>query len=59
MTEVEKMILENQEIIMLVLNKLLTPHCKGSLLDTNEQTRTNVCLIDNYHKTRKMLGKER
>ena len=51
MTEVEKMILENQEIIMLVLNKLLTPHCKGSLLDTNEQTRANVCLIDNYHKT--------
>ena len=57
MTEVEKMILENQEVIMLVLSILLTPHCKGSL-DLNGETKANVCLIDNYHKTRKMLGKE-
>lgn len=57
MTEVEKMILENQEVIMLALNKLLTPHCKG-ILDRNDETTTNVCLINNYHNTRKMLGKE-
>jgi hypothetical protein len=58
MTEIEKMILENQEIIMLTLNKLLTPYCKGSILDRNGETQANICLIDNYHKTRKILGKE-
>ena len=57
MTEAEKLILENQEVIMLALSKLLTPHCKGSL-DCNGETRANVCLIDSYHKTRKVLGKE-
>lgn len=57
MTEVEKMILENQEVIMLALNKLLTPHCKG-MLDCNGETKANVDLIDSYHKTRKVLGKE-
>lgn len=57
MTEIEKMILENQEVIMSALSILLTPHCKG-FYDRNGETKTNVCLIDNYHKTRKMLGKE-
>jgi hypothetical protein len=58
LTDTEKMILENQEVILLAISKLLTPHCKGSLVDSNGETRTNVKLIDNYHKTRKMLGKE-
>ena len=57
MTEIEKMILENQEVIMSALSILLTPHCKG-FYDRNGETKANVCLIDNYHKTRKMLGKE-
>lgn len=57
MTETEKLILENQEVIMLALSKLLTPHCKGSL-DCNGETRANVDLIDSYHKTRKVLSKE-
>ena len=35
MTEIERMILYNQEIIMLGLSKLLTPHCRGSMLDKN------------------------
>ena len=52
MLEVDKYILENQEIILLALNKLLTPYCKGTL-DANEETRTNVKIIDAYHKTRK------
>ena len=56
MSEIEKYILENQEIILLALNKLLTPHCKG-ILDANEETRTNIRIIDAYHKTRKLLGK--
>lgn len=57
MSEVEKYILENQEIILLALNKLLTPHCKGTL-DANGETKTNVRIIDAYHKTRKLLGKD-
>ena len=56
MSEVEKYILENQEIILLALNKLLTPHCKG-ILDANGETRTNTRIINAYHKTRKLLGK--
>lgn len=55
--EIEIQILENQEIILLALNKLLTPHCKG-ILDANGETRTNVRVIDAYHKTRKLLGKD-
>lgn len=57
MTEVEKMILENQEVIILALNKLLTPYCRG-VMDKNGETRANTRLINNYHETRKMLDKE-
>lgn len=58
MTDIEKQILENQEIIMLALNKLLTPHCKGMLRDSNGETEANNNLIRNYHRTRKLLGKD-
>ena len=54
--EIERQILENQEVILLALNKLLTPHCKG-ILDANGETRTNARIINAYHKTRKLLGK--
>ena len=57
MSEVEKYILENQEIILLALNKLLTPHCKG-ILDVNGETKTNAKIINAYHKTRELLGKD-
>lgn len=56
MLEVDKYILENQEVILLALNKLLTPHCKG-ILDTNGETTTNAKIIDAYHKTKELLGK--
>ena len=59
MTEIEKRILENQEIILLGLSKLLTPHFRGSINDWNHQTSTNIQLIDSYHATRIMLGKEK
>ena len=55
--EVQERILENQEAILAGLSALLTPHCRGSLLDANGETRSNNRLIDCYHKTRKMLGK--
>lgn len=58
MTDIERQILENQEIIILAISKLLLPHCKGMLLDTSNQTKTNNLLIDNYHLTRKLLGKD-
>lgn len=58
MTEIERAILYNQEIIMLGLNNLLTPHCRGSLNDTNGETRANLLLIDAMHNIEKILSKE-
>ena len=51
----QRMILENQKIILLALSKLLTPHCKGSFNDWNEETKTNICLIQAYHATEEYL----
>lgn len=45
-TDIEYRILENQEIILLGLSKLLTPHCRGSIADKNSETQTNNYLID-------------
>lgn len=56
MTEIERTILYNQEIIMLGLNKLLTPHCRGSLNDTNGETRANILLIDAMHNIENILN---
>lgn len=56
MTDVERMILYNQEIIMLGLNKLLTPHCRGSLHDNNGETRANILLIDAMHNIENVLN---
>ena len=58
MTDIEYRILENQEIILLGLSKLLIPYCKGSILDKNGETRINNKLIDAYHLTRKTLNKD-
>ena len=55
MTETERMILYNQEMIMLGLNKLLTPHCRGALNDKNGETRANILLIDAISNTEKFL----
>lgn len=56
-TDIEYRILENQEIILLGLSKLLTPYCRGSIVDKNSETQTNNHLIDAYHLTRKILHK--
>lgn len=55
MTDVERMILYNQEIIMLGISKLLTPHCRGSISDKNGETRTNILLIDAASNVEKIL----
>ena len=55
MTEIERTILYNQEIIMLGLNKLLTPHCRGSLHDKNGETRANILLIDAVRNVENIL----
>ena len=55
MTEIERTILYNQEIIMLGISKLLTPHCRGSLSDKNGETRNNILLIDAASNVEKIL----
>ncbi len=57
-TDLERTILSNQKIILLALSKLLTPHCHGSLLDSNGETRVNISLIDQYKLTSKILEEE-
>ncbi len=53
MTEVEKTILENQEVILNALAQFAV-----SKVSTNQKYAKHVnALIDNYHKTRKLLGK--
>lgn len=50
-----KELFENQKIIILALNKLLTPYCKGSLNDINGEIQCNIDLIERYHVTEKIL----
>ena len=53
MDNITKQILENQEVILLALSTLILPKCVNS-----EIARLNNRLIDNYHLTRKVLGKD-
>lgn len=53
MDNTTKQILENQEIILLALSKLILPKCTNS-----KMAWINNRLIDNYHLTRKALGKD-
>ena len=53
MDDTTKQILENQETILLALSKLILPKCTNG-----ETVRLNNRLIDNYHLTRKILGKD-
>lgn len=53
MDNTTKQILENQEAILLALSKLILPKCINS-----ETAQLNNQLIDNYHLTRKILGKD-
>lgn len=48
-------ILKNQRVILLALSKLLTPNCKGSVLDTNGETICNLELIERFKTTGKIL----
>ena len=53
MDNTTKQILENQEVILLALSTLILPKCTNS-----EIAQLNNRLIDNYHLTRKALGKD-
>ena len=53
MDNTTKQILENQEVILLTLSKLILPKCTNS-----ETSQLNNRLIDSYHLTRKILGKD-
>lgn len=58
MTSVEEQILENQEVILLALSKMLTPYCKGYICDENNETKTNADLVRRYRRTRLFLRKD-
>ena len=45
-------VLENQEVILEVLSRIITPTVRDS-----KMAQANNELIDCYHKTRKMLNK--
>ena len=53
--DINREILENQRVILLALSKLLTPNCKGSMLDTNGETICNLELIERCKVTEKLL----
>ena len=59
MTEVERQILSNQEAILLALDKLITPLCKGMNEDENGETVTSFALQDNYRKTKELLDNKK
>lgn len=53
--DVTREILENQRVILLALSKLLTPKCKGSMLDNNGETICNLKVIERCKTTEKIL----
>lgn len=57
-SDVLKQILLNQREILHGLSTLITPMCRGSVLDKNGETRCNNLLIDRYHETEQILGLE-
>lgn len=48
------LILQNQVVMINAISKLLTPKCKG-MMDKNGETRANVSLMDQYHRTKDYL----
>ena len=55
MTDLDKQVLENQEIILLALSRLMVNTMK--LTDIQDRKIINR-LADNYNKTRMILGKD-
>lgn len=55
-SDVLKQILLNQREILNALSIVITPMCKGSMNDTNGQTRCNNSLIKRFHETEQILG---
>lgn len=53
--DINREILENQRVILLALSKLLTPNCRGSMLDANDETLCNIELIERCKTTEKNL----
>ena len=54
--EVLSQILANQEILLLAMSRFVTPHCANA--NNSKWLSTNSSLIDEYHRTREMLGEE-
>lgn len=49
-------ILLNQREILLGLSILITPKCRGRLMDALGETACNNALINRYHETEQILG---
>lgn len=56
MNDIERLILKNQEALLLGVSALLTPKCKGGM-DANGETCKNVLLIEQYKETKAALAK--
>lgn len=54
--EVLTQILVNQELLLRTAIKFVTPHCADK--DNRHWLDLNLCLIDEYHRTREMTGEE-
>lgn len=53
--DINREILKNQRVILLALSKLLTPECRGSMLDANGETICNLELVERCKATEKLL----
>ena len=54
--EVLSQILANQEILLSAMIGFVTPHCAD--VNNSKWLSINSSLVDEYHRTREMLGKE-
>ena len=55
--EVLKHILLNQKYLLKGISSLLTPNCRG-VFDRNNETQTNVKIIDRLHETEELIKRK-
>lgn len=57
MNDIDRLILENQEALLLGVSALLTPKCNG-IMDANGETHRNAFLIGQYEATKAALKED-
>ena len=55
--EILTQILANQRILLLTAIKFVTPHCAET--NNREWLNINLTLVDEYHRTRELIGEEK